>query len=47
MVEQRGALPPQKLSLYMLNVYRALFAFGFGGMVVGICGLAVLLGMFV
>ena len=42
MVKQK-TLPPKVLTPYMVNVYRALFAIGIVGMVVGVCGLAVLL----
>lgn len=45
MVKQKGALPPTKLTPYMANVYRALFLIGIVGIIVGCCGIAVLLGM--
>lgn len=45
MVKQKGALPPTKLTPYMANVYRALFLVGTVGIIVGCCGIAVLLGM--
>ncbi|WPT18076.1 hypothetical protein PSENEW3_00006078 [Picochlorum sp. SENEW3] len=43
MVKQKGALPPTKLTPYMANVYRALFLIGIIGIIVGCCGIAVLL----
>jgi hypothetical protein len=45
MVKQKGALPPTKLTPYMANVYRALFLIGIIGIIVGCCGIAVLLGI--
>jgi len=45
MVKQKGALPPKRLSPYMQNLYRGLFVLGIVGVIVGSCGLIVLLGM--
>jgi len=44
MVQQKGALPPTRLSLYMYNVYRAAFALGIVGIILGTCGILILLG---
>jgi hypothetical protein len=43
MVKQKAALPPNVLSPYMANVYRALVLLGIVGIVLGSCGLAVLI----
>jgi hypothetical protein len=43
MPKQKAALPPKVLSPYMANVYRLLIGIGAVGIVVGACGLAVLL----
>ena len=42
-VVQKGALPPKLLTPYMANFYRLLVAVGVVGILVGSCGLAVLL----
>lgn len=43
MVKQKGSLPPKVLSPYMANVYRILILVGIIGVILGSCGLAVLL----
>ena len=43
MLVQKGNLPPKVLTPYMANTYRILIVLGFVGVVLGSCGLAVLL----
>lgn len=40
---EQKKLPPKVLTPYMVNVYRALIVLGAVGMVIGACGIAILL----